>query len=263
MEFVGRGLRLDYDDEGRGLPLLLVHGFPLDRTLWNGQVDGLRNTCRLIVPDLRGFGASSATDGAAVSMDDYADDLAALLGSVGVDRVILGGLSMGGYIALAFAARHGDRLAGLILANTRAGADTEAGRQGRLTLAAKIEAGGTRELVDSMAPKMLAPASGAELDRTVRTMMSRQSVAAVTSALRGMAERPDRGGMLSSIDVPTLIIGGRDDALIPTAESEAMQGAIPGSRLVMLPEAGHLSNLEQPARFNQAVLDLIGRVGPS
>lgn len=258
MKYTRQGISLEYDDLGNGTPLLFIHGFPLDRSMWGPQVNALQKICRVIAPDLRGFGQSSETDGQAVPMDIYAEDMKALLDSLNVKQVVVCGLSMGGYIALAFVAKYTDRVKGLILSNTKAGADTDAGRQGRLDTSIKIEqTGSTDMVVDGMAPKMLGPGAKSETATLVRSMMARQRSTTVTSALRGMAARPDRTPLLTSIKFPTLIITGSADGVIPPSESEAMHTAIPHSTLVNIPEAGHLANLDKPDAYNEAVQSFI------
>jgi pimeloyl-ACP methyl ester carboxylesterase len=254
MKYTRQGISLEFDDLGNGTPLLFIHGFPLDRSMWGPQVNALQKVCRVIAPDLRGFGQSSDTDGQAVTMDLYAEDMKALLDSLNVKQVVVCGLSMGGYIALAFVAKYADRVKGLILSNTKAGADTDAGRQGRLDTSIKIEqTGSTDVVVDGMAPKMLGPDAKSETATFVHSMMSRQRSTTVTSALRGMAARPDRTPLLASIKFPTLIITGSADVVIPPNESEAMHKAMAHSTLVNIPEAGHLANLDKPDTYNEVV----------
>jgi pimeloyl-ACP methyl ester carboxylesterase len=254
MKYTRQGISLEYDDLGNGTPLLFIHGFPLDRTLWGPQVAELQKTYRVIAPDLRGFGQSSETDGQAVTMETHAEDMRALLDSLNIKQAIVCGLSMGGYIALAFVAQYADRVKGLILSNTKAGADTEAGRQGRLDTSTKVEqTGSTDVVVDGMAPKMLGSQAKSETATFVRNMMSRQRSTAVTSALRGMAARPDRTSLLASIKAPTLIITGSADIVLPPSESEAMHAAIAHSTLVNIPDAGHLANLDKSEAYNEAL----------
>ena len=261
MKYTRQGISLEYDDIGNGVPLLLIHGFPLDRTMWRSQIAGLQLTGRVIAPDLRGFGHSTDTDGEVVTMETYAEDLRALLDSLNVKQAVLAGLSMGGYIALAFLAQYADRVKGLILANTRATPDSESAREGRLANAAKIaESGSTSVVVESMVPKMLGPAAKPETVIAVRSMLARQRSLGVMSALRGMAARPDRSTLLPFIKVPTLIISGSADVLIPASDSEVMQTAIPDSRLIILPDAGHLSNMDKAEAFNDAVREFIGKL---
>jgi len=252
----------EYDDLGDGVPLLMIHGFPLDRTLWRSQIEGLQSVARVIAPDLRGFGGSGAAP-ETMTMDEYAADLKALVDSLNLKQVVLCGLSMGGYVALAFLARYPDAVQGLILANTRAGADSEQAREGRHAAAKKAFDEGVAAIADAMLPKMLTEATIAHRPRltaSVRSMMAGQHPAGVAAALRGMAARPDRTPLLGSIHVPTLIITGQADTLIPVSESEAMNEAIPGSQLVIIPDAAHLSNVEAPEAFNGAVRELVGKL---
>lgn len=260
MKYTRQGVSLEYDDIGNGVPLLLIHGFPLDRTLWRAQIAGLWQIYRVIAPDLRGFGQSSTTTGEAISMEQYAADLKALLDALNVKQAIIGGLSMGGYVALAFYARYPDRVSALILANTRATADNEEGKQRRLTNAQTIEASGPAFLVEAMAPQMLGPTARAETAVTVHSMLARQRAPGMASALRGMAARPDRSSLIRFATIPVLIITGSADQLISPTESEAMHGLIPDSTLVTIPEAGHLSNIDKADAFNDAVRSFHHRV---
>ncbi len=253
MRYTRQGVSLEYDDIGNGVPLLLIHAFPLDRTMWRAQVAGLQLHYRVIAPDLRGFGHSSEADGDAVSMEQYADDLRALLDSINVKQAVIGGLSMGGYIALAFMAQYPDRVKGLILANTRAVPDSDEARQTRLTNAARARDEGLNFLIESMAPKMLGSTAKPEAFITVRSIMAHQRSNGISSALLGMAARPDRTALLPFIKVPTLIITGSADVLVPPTDSESMHRAIGNSTLVTLPDAGHLSNLDKADAFNDAV----------
>jgi pimeloyl-ACP methyl ester carboxylesterase len=246
-------MSLEYDDIGNGIPLLLIHAFPFDRTLWRTQIAGLSQLYRVIAPDLRGFGQSSPTEGEVITMEQYASDLKSLLDSVNVKQAVIGGMSMGGYVALAFYAQYPDRVKGLILANTRAVPDPEDVKQARLANAQKVGEVGAHFLVETMAPKMLGPAAKPEMEIAVRSMMLRQRAAGIMSALRGMAVRPDRTALLRFATVPVLIITGSSDALIPPADSEAMHALIPSSRLVNIPDAGHLSNLDKADAFNHVV----------
>jgi len=262
MKFTSHHITFEYDDVGNGVPLLLIHGFPLDRSVWRSQIEGLQAVARLIAPDLRGFGQSAEAP-ETMTMDDYGADLKALLDALGLHQAVLCGLSMGGYIALAFLAKYPDRVKGLILANTRAGADSEPAREGRYATAKKALEEGVSPIAEAMLPKLLTEATRASrgsLVTFVKAMMAKQHANGVAAALRGMAARPDRGEWIKSINVPTLILTGRDDTLIPPAESEAMHKAIPGSRLVVIPDAAHLSNIEHPEAFNAAVRDFLSRL---
>jgi pimeloyl-ACP methyl ester carboxylesterase len=188
-----------------------------------------------------------------MTMDDYAAALAATID----EPCVICGLSMGGYVALAFLAKHPDKVRALILCNTRSGADDEKGREGRRASEKKVQDAGVPELANGMLPKMLTPNAPAALRSSVQAMMARQPADGVIAALRGMAARPDRTPMLPSIQVPTLILTGREDTLIPPSESEAMARAIPGSRLLIIDGAAHLSNLEAQVAFDAAVREFL------
>ncbi len=256
-----RGLEIAYDDTGGALPpVLLIHGFPLDRTLWREQTRRLADIARLIAPDLRGLGESLLPSEGAVTLDDYASDLGALLDALGIERAVVGGLSMGGYIAFAFYRRYRSRVRALILANTRAGADSPEGKKGRDDNIALARTQGAAALADKMLPKLLIPKTAAlraQVADEVKAMMARQSVAGIVAALAAMRDRPDATPWLAEIAVPTLIIAGADDTLIPLAEAEALRDAIRGARLVTIPRAAHLSNVEQPDAFNFAVREFL------
>lgn len=255
---------ITYTDEGEGRPIVLIHGFPLSRGVWAPQVEALRSTHRVIVPDLRGFGESppgSLTGG--VPMERYADDVAELLDELGAPPAVIAGHSMGGYVALAFARRHAERLAGLVLVATRAVADSAEVAAGRRVTAEKVLAEGGQgmaALIEGMVPKLVAPGTDdPDLLESVRVAMASASPEGTIGALLGMAERSDSTAMLPEIDVPTLVITGAEDTLIPVAESEAMAEAIPGAELVVLAGAGHLVSYERPEAFNRELTDWLGR----
>jgi len=255
-----RDFEMAYEDTGgSGTPLLLIHGFPLDRTLWAAQGRGLADVARVIAPDLRGFGESGMPAGA-VTMDAYADDLRGLLDALGVKNAVVAGLSMGGYIAFAFYRQDVHRVRGLILADTKASPDSSEGKKGRDDNAALACAHGSAQVGDKMMPKMLTPttANGRPfIADAVRAMMARQSVEGVVGALMAMRDRPDSTPTLAEITVPTLIVTGAEDTLIPPKEAEAMRNAIRGSRLVSIPGAAHLANFEAPDAFNHAVREFL------
>lgn len=245
-----------YDESGNGRPLLFVHGYPLSRTLWQGQVSELADVGHVLAPDLRGHGESSATPGS-YSMDLLADDLNSFLDALHINQpVVICGLSMGGYVTFAFYRKYKARVAGLIFAATKAGADTAEGKANRDKAAATAQEKGVKAIAESMLPKMFAPKTyeaNPALVVQARTMMENTSLAGVVGDLMGMKERLDSTPLLAEIDKPTLVLHGADDQLIPSKEGEAIHNGIKGSRLQLLPDAGHLLNLEQPALFNQAV----------
>jgi pimeloyl-ACP methyl ester carboxylesterase len=208
----------------------LVHGFPLNRATWSRQVEAFKGRYRVIAPDLRGFGDSDATAGP-VSMSRFAADLHALLQHLGTGPVIIAGHSMGGYVALAFAKAHGEALRALVLVGTKAGADTPEGAAARRATAQKVRAEDFSVVVESMAPKMLSAGNrDAAMATSVRGFMAAAKPEGIVGALLGMAERPDAGPWLGQIRVPTLVITGADDILIPPSESAALATAIPGSQ---------------------------------
>jgi len=245
--------------EGRGTPLLLVHGFPFDHTMWNEQLAALPEHFQMIAPDLRGFGESDVPPAPdRYSMDIYADDLARLLDILGEEKVVLAGLSMGGYIALAFQRRYPERLSGLVLADTQATADNETGRAGRHAAMETVRAQGVEAIVDGLLLKLFAPANFTgkrDLRERVRAMMVRQPADGVRGALAAMAARPDSMPGLAAVSCPTWVIVGEDDLLTPPAKAAALAAAIPDAQLHVIPEAGHLSPLEAPQAFNAILLD--------
>ncbi|HEV3165152.1 MAG TPA: alpha/beta fold hydrolase [Isosphaeraceae bacterium] len=249
---------LAYADNGPGPVVVLLHGFPFDRGMWEAQQIALGSTYRLITPDLRGHGESAAPTGI-YTMDDMADDVVELLDALRItEPVVLGGLSMGGYVALALAVRHPKRLRGLMLLDTKATADTPEAARGREELAQKVEALGSAEpVVKAMVPKLFSQATRLnrpELIARLEERMLRTPARGVAGALRGMAVRPDRTGELSRISVPTLVIVGSEDVITPPTEARAMAQALPNAELVEIPDAGHLAPLENPAPANAAML---------
>ncbi len=255
-------MKLQHEEAGSGIPLVLIHGFPLDHTLWHPQLRGLAKSARVITPDLRGFGNSPRPRGP-VTMERHALDVKELLDHLGIDRAVIGGLSMGGYVALAFAELFPKALAGLLLCNTRAVADGEAARKTRETVALRAVEEGMAALAPVMVHPLLSAATRnakPELAGFIEAMIGRQAPAGVAASSRGMAIRPDRRPCLPKIHVPALVVTGSDDTLIPPAESEAMAALLPDAQLVVVPKAGHLSNLEAPEAFNRAVHSLLGQV---
>ncbi|MFZ4580003.1 MAG: alpha/beta fold hydrolase [Myxococcota bacterium] len=245
------------DDTGQGEVLLCIHGFPLDRTLWRHQVRELSKTRRVLAPDLRGRGASPLQVGeaAAWSLDDLTDDLVATLDAKGIERVDVMGLSMGGYVAFAFLRRYASRVRSLTLVNTKADADTAEGKTGRTDTAHRILARGMAPLADGMISKLLASRATPELHDGVRAMFLATPPETAAADALAMRDRPDSTPDLAAIAVPTLVIHGEHDALMPAAGAHAMAHRIPNARFVVIPGAGHLSPLEQPEAVN-AVLGL-------
>ncbi len=255
------GIEMVYDAMGKGTPLLLVHGFPLDRTLWAPQLRALTRRCRVVAPDLGGFGES--TGSAPYSMDRWADDLAALLAALAIDRATIAGISMGGYIAFALWRRHRPRVRALVLASTRASGDAEGTRRRRRDTIALARASGAAAVADAMLPSMLGATTHErrpEVVAAAREMMAHAPVEGIVGASEAMLARPDATPTLATIDVPTLIVAGDEDAIVPLDEARVMHAAIAGSRLEILPRAGHLVNLERPAAFNHVLEELVAQI---
>ncbi|HEY3580522.1 MAG TPA: alpha/beta fold hydrolase [Pyrinomonadaceae bacterium] len=252
-------IQLVYEDTGLGQPVVLLHGYPFNRSLWTEQVSALSNSYRVITPDLRGLGESDSLPGAA-TMNRMAQDVAELLDHLEISRAVVGGLSMGGYVALAFYKQFRSRVRALILADTRAQADTEEGKQTRFQQAEKALAEGMAGIADSMLPKLLTPETVSkrpELVKRVRDMMLKTKPEGATGALLGMAERDDQTPLLSQIACPALILVGREDPITPVADSEKMQREIADSRLVVIDHAAHVSNLERTEEFNNGVVQFL------
>jgi len=248
-------VELAVHDQGQGPPLLLVHGFPLDHSMWQPLLDPLSRRQRVLAPDLRGFGRSAVTEGL-VAMETFADDLARLLDALEVhEPVTLAGLSMGGYIAWQFWRRHQERLAALVLCDTRAAADTVEIARGRLQTAERVLVQGPAVLADAMLERLFAPASRAEapaLIQSTRDVILGTSPHGIAAALRGMAQRPDVTDWLREIDLPALVVCGEHDVISPPAEMRAWAAVLPQSRYVEIPAAGHMAPLEQPQAFLRA-----------
>lgn len=250
------GLVMEYDDAGQGRVVVLLHGFPFDRAMWRPQVEALRDSYRLLVPDLRGFGGTGGA-GERPTLEQMADDVAELLDALRItEPVVLGGLSMGGYITLAFARKHAPRLRGLILADTRAEADTDEAKANRDKLIAFARDHSGREVLDQMLPKLLGDATRAsrpELAAELRRLAAGQSVRGIIAALQAMRDRPDARPVLPGIAVPALVLVGEQDALTPPAAAATLAAGIPAAKLVTILAAGHMANLEQPEPFNDAL----------
>jgi len=252
-------IKMAYTDVGSGRPVVLIHGYPFNRSLWNEQIAALSSSYRVIAPDLRGFGESDSSAGVA-TMNRMAQDVALLLDHLSIARATLGALSMGGYVTLAFYKQFAPRVRALILADTRATPDTEEAKQTRAQQAEKALAEGMAGIADTMLPKLLTPETVSkrpEIVKRVRDMMLKTKPEGAAAALRGMAEREDLTSLLAKITVPTLILVGAEDAITPVADSEKVNELIANSRLVVLENAGHVSNLERTEQFNEALLEFL------
>lgn len=256
-----RGLTLGYDDRGTGTPVVLLHAFPLDRTMWRGQLDALSDAARVLTLDLPGFGESAP---AAFTVDSAADVVADFLTALGIEKAVVGGLSMGGYVALAFARRHANRLLGLILADTRAEPDDATGKANRAKTISLAEEKGAVGVADMMIPKVLSEQTRTtkpDVAELVRSIAARQSTGAVVAALAALRDRPDAVPGLAAVTVPALVLVGEYDAVTPPLASAALAGGLPHAELTHIPGAGHLSNLENPAAFDAAVRGFVKQLG--
>lgn len=248
-------IQMAYDDVGEGLPLILIHGSPFNRSMWRPQVEYFRSQYRLIVPDLRGYGDTTVVAGK-TTLEDFAGDIVGLLDYVGVARGVVVGLSMGGLVAQEFYQQFPQRVSCLVLADTYAHKVMPDAQQTRFVTAERIMNEGMQAYAQAFLPKMIAPHTierQPEIAAQVMSMMANSSVEGVAAALRGRAERRDYVPLLADIAVPTLIVVGRDDEMTPVSDSELMHRSIDGSQLVVIEGAGHLPNLEQTETFNAAL----------
>lgn len=246
------GIDFHYEVHGAGQAVLFVHGFPLSHRLWTPMVERLSDVYTLIMPDLRGMGQTEATETCTMAM--FADDLKALLDHVGVtEPVVVVGMSMGGYIAFEFFRRHRQCVRALVLADTRCQADPPEIVQVRVKTAARVLAEGSKVVADGMIDLLFAPGAPETLRKEWHEIMVASSPVGVAAALDAMAKRVDSTATLPQIDVPTLVVVGENDAITPPRDAEFMHAAIPNARLEIIPEVGHMSPVENPQRFADAV----------
>jgi 3-oxoadipate enol-lactonase len=257
---VVRSTGMIYDDSGGGgAAVVLLHGFPFDRSMWRGQVEALGSEFRVVAPDLRGLGETPLGEGD-VTIETMAEDVAALLDELKLARVVVGGLSMGGYVAFEFFRKFPERVRALVLADTRPQADTAEGKLAREQNARRALEEGMASIVASMLPKLLSAGTlerGGEPVERARAMMFGTSPEGAAAALRAMAARRDQTELLPSINVPTLVVVGSEDSITPPSDAEALSAKIEGSRLFVIEGAGHLSNVERPEEFNRALEDFL------
>jgi len=267
-----------YTDRGSGPEIILLHGYPFDRSMWREQIDFLNSHgFRVLAPDLRGFGESVAPTSICVSsdtdyrpesvplspMEDMARDVSALMDELKIDQAAICGLSMGGYVAFEFVHLFPTRARALILAGTRAPADNEQERQARLQQVEQMLAKGMGGVAEASLPRLLAPRTLAEKPEVVtrlREMILRADPRGAAAAQRGMAARRDYSDDLAGIDAPTLVIVGRDDPIRPVADAEFMHDRIHESRLQIIEDAAHMTNMEQPSLFNEELLEFLGLI---
>lgn len=256
------GITVGYTDEGTGPPLVLVHGHPFDRTMWAPQIEAFAPTHRVIAPDLRGYGESEVVPGT-TALSVFATDIAALLDHLGIERAVIGGLSMGGQIVMECYRLFPERITGLLLADTFPAAETDDGKRSRNAQADRLLREGMKGYADEVLDKMVAPygtKAAATAAAHVHRMMTAASPEGAAAALRGRAERPDYRDLLTRVSVPTLVVVGRDDTYTPVADAEAMHAAIPGSTLAVIESSAHLPNLERPDAFNTALREHLVRL---
>jgi pimeloyl-ACP methyl ester carboxylesterase len=239
-----------YDDRGSGAPLVLLHAFPFTRSIWAGLADELAAHRRVITVDARGFG--DTPQGGRYELTDLADDVAALLDRLDIARATLLGMSMGGYTALAFAARHPKRMAALILADTRAAADSAEARAGRATAIELVRRDGPAAYLASSLPRLLSPAAPPALVAHLRARAETRA-ASLLAGIEALRDRPDRSGELAAIACPVLVVCGDADQVTPAAEMRQVAAAIPGARFASVADAGHIAHVEAEGAFSRAL----------
>jgi len=257
-------VNLAYDDHGIGQPVLFLHAFPLNKSMWSGELITLlaEERYRLVSLDWRGFGESDIPAGVS-TMETLADDVAGLMDMLGMQDAVLCGLSMGGYVAFAFLRKYPQRVKGLILADTRPGADTAEAKANRENVAQIAESQGTDAIADLQVPKLLAAYTRQhhpEVEARIRQMIAAATPQGIAAASRGMALRADATDLLAGITCPTLVVVGEQDALTSPMVARDYAANIPDAQFVIIPLAGHLSNVEQPEAFVQAVSGFLGAI---
>lgn len=254
------GSTLAYSDRGDGLPLVLIHGFPLCRKMWRPQAEALsRAGCRVITPDLRGFGESGLPAGT-VNMDVYADDIVALMDRLGIDKAAVGGMSMGGYVLLNLLERYPERVAAPVFIVTKAGGDDEAGKARRTALAEACRTQGILPVADAFRTALFSPETLTDnpaLVEEVRGWIDATDPLAAAAGLIAMRDRRDYSTLLGSFSQPALVIGADQDLAIPVENSRNLAEGLPDAELCILHGGGHMVNLEQPAGFNEAILEFL------
>lgn len=259
------GVKLNYTDTGgSGTPVVLLHAFPFNAQMWESQIEALGDTYRFVVPDLKGFGDSDAPEErAGYSMDAYADEVKALVDEIGLDRFVLAGLSMGGYIALAYMRKYADGVVGLVLADTRAEADPPEGKEKRSNQQKQVLQEGTEGLVEALTGALLAESTRTNKPDVVKKVQAAMEnpAAGFIGALEAMKNRIDSTEGLAKVSVPTLVIVGENDGITPPEAARKLHEHIGGSQLVVIPDAGHISNMESPEAFNGALAEFLTNLG--
>lgn len=247
---------ISYIDMGQGKPIILIHAFPTDQRLWLRQQENLKEYFRVITLDLWGFGRSTASDGQAVTMPAFAEEVKQLLDDLHIQKAIIGGESMGGYIALTFLQQYPERVEGLILSDTQSIADTDEIKKKRELTAKTVLMQGTAQFIDDFMTKALSSHASLPTRNLLKEILTAQAATGIASALRGMALREDTSPVLTNTAVPVLIITGDEDALISPVQSHRMLELAQNSKLVTIAKAGHLSSMEQPEEWNKAIVDM-------
>jgi 3-oxoadipate enol-lactonase len=258
------GATLFFTDQGSGPSLVMAHGFPLDSRMWNAQAAELSDHYRVVCPDLRGFGQSQSQSPFTIA--SLADDLHKLLTAIGAVPAVLAGLSMGGYVALAYARKYASDLRGLILVDTKADADTAEGKANRDKMVALVRESGSKAIAEAMLPRLVAPEvprTRPQLAKELRAMMESCPPKTIEHALLAMRDRPDQTAWLGSINIPTLIIVGDADAITPPVVAQSMHDKIPPSQLAIIRGSGHMTPMEQPVQVNQAIRQFMETLGGS
>ncbi len=253
---------MKYVEQGSGLSVVLIHGFPLCRQMWLPQMTALADSgCRVICPDLPGFGESALHEGQ-ISISTYADAVIGLLDDLGIEKAVVGGMSMGGYVLLDLAERYPDRLLGAMFLVTRAAADDAAGREKRTLLAAEVKSGNRLVVSDTFAQVLFAPETpekNPELVADVRQWMESVSAAGIVGGLLAMRDRDDSVAKLAKFDLPSLVVGAEQDLAVPLEHSRVLADGLPNAELKVIPGAGHMANLEQSELFNAALIEFLRR----
>lgn len=243
-------------DQGQGMPVILLHGFPLDHRMWQSQIDALSSQFRVITPDFRGMGKSPVPT-TTMSLDDYAEDILSQMDALGIEKATLGGFSMGGYVAFALLRLAPERFSALILANTRPEADGQEGRKNRMNMAVSLYDKGSAAAREAMLPKLVTPATSKDqpqlVDLLQKTMDSMPAEGLVHASI-AMAFREDSLDLLSTISVPTLVIAGEQDAIAPPDVMKSMADKIASASFHVIPDASHLTPMEKPEAFNELVI---------
>lgn len=258
------GITIDYTDQGSGLPVIFIHAFPLNKSMWDEQIEAVGDSYRSIALDLRGHGHSTVAPGP-YAMEQMASDIRGLMSALSIEKAVLVGLSMGGYVSFEFYRNYPDAVRAMVLADTRAGSDTADARERRLRMAEKAEREGAGSIADEMEPIAVGPTTRRErpgVVRRMRGMIEANTPQGIAAAQLGMAERRDSSELLAHIDCPVMVVVGSEDGLTPLAEAEKLRDGIMGSRLEEIEGAGHLSNMERPDRFNEILVEFLGSIEP-